>query len=428
MRVLLTSHGSTGDIYPVIRLGRALVDAGHEVKFATVTLFKEEIEAAGVEYVYLPPDWDQSGFAEAMRDLAQVKDNLQLLKSIYGEAVPYLQEIITNLTEHMPWCDLMVSSYVFSPLKSLADKFHKPFATQLFVHDFIPSRRVTPHPIWGLRGWPRGVQDAWNAMWWRIIDRVLVSAIHEVLGTELKAAGLKLPESFLQHPANLSLVTLSGDLFRPEFEEHPDQFQYSGYLRWQAKEDPELDKEVEAFTEGEPVPILTFGSVTFEKQRRVMSRFMKHWPKGKKIIVQEGWAGLTVARPRPEIKVVGKVSHDQLFKHASVIIHHGGSGTTGTAFHAGKPQIVIPHFGDQYFFGDEVERLGCGYHLKRRRWPENLPSVIRKIHRHTRFADRAKEVADILAKEDGPGNAAKILEKYAEEEQERIDEAVGEER
>ena len=60
MRVLLTSHGSTGDIFPVIRLGRALVEAGHEVRFATVAFFRDEVERAGLEFVYLPPDWDQT--------------------------------------------------------------------------------------------------------------------------------------------------------------------------------------------------------------------------------------------------------------------------------------------------------------------------------------------------------------------------------
>ena len=48
MRVLLTSHGSTGDIYPVIRLGRALLKAGHEVRFTTVSFFREEVERAGL--------------------------------------------------------------------------------------------------------------------------------------------------------------------------------------------------------------------------------------------------------------------------------------------------------------------------------------------------------------------------------------------
>ncbi len=101
MRVLLTSHGSTGDIYPMIRLGHALLDAGHTVRFATVTLFREEIEAAGMEYVYAPPDWEQAGFAEAMRDLAQAKHGVEVLKLIYAESVPFIDEIFQCLEAQM---------------------------------------------------------------------------------------------------------------------------------------------------------------------------------------------------------------------------------------------------------------------------------------------------------------------------------------
>ncbi len=40
MRILLTSHGSTGDIYPVIALAVALQRAGHHVRFATIPHYK----------------------------------------------------------------------------------------------------------------------------------------------------------------------------------------------------------------------------------------------------------------------------------------------------------------------------------------------------------------------------------------------------
>ena len=54
MRALLTSHGSTGDIYPVIALGKAMKDAGHEVRFATVPFFQKEVERAGLEFIPVP--------------------------------------------------------------------------------------------------------------------------------------------------------------------------------------------------------------------------------------------------------------------------------------------------------------------------------------------------------------------------------------
>ena len=94
MRFLLTSHGSTGDIFPVIRLGRALVEAGHDVRFATVNLFRKDVELAGLKFIKLPPDWDQSGFSEAMRELTKSGNSVDLLKIIYSEANPFLDEII----------------------------------------------------------------------------------------------------------------------------------------------------------------------------------------------------------------------------------------------------------------------------------------------------------------------------------------------
>lgn len=110
MRVLLTSHGSTGDIYPVIRLGRALVEAGHDVRFATVSLFREEIESAGIQYVYLPPDWDQSGFAEAMRDLTKAKNPVDLIRIIFSETLPYLDEIFQTLERELQTADPFVAA------------------------------------------------------------------------------------------------------------------------------------------------------------------------------------------------------------------------------------------------------------------------------------------------------------------------------
>lgn len=396
----------------MIRLGHALLDAGHEVRFATVTLFREEIEAAGMEYVYLPPDWDQSGFAEAMRDLAAAKHGVEVLRMIYMESLPFIDEIFQNLEAQMGWADLMVSSYVFSPLKGIADRYGVPFATQVFAHNIIPSIYYPPEIIPALRGWPRFIQDAWNAMIWRFTDTLLVKTINGVVGKALQRAELPLASSFLHQPAELCLVSVSQVLFEHEKPMDPDRFKFAGYLRWQAEEDTELGEDLQAFTGGERVPVLTFGSVTFDKTRRVMTRFMRNWPLGKRIIVQSGWAGLMVERPRSEFKVLGKVSHDQLFKHASVVIHHGGSGTTGTVFHAGVPQIVIPHFGDQPFFANEVERTGCGISLKRRRWPENLASTVRKCERNKKMQRRAREVAESLAAENGPSRAVEILEAF----------------
>lgn len=409
MRVLLTSHGSTGDIYPVIRLGRALVKAGHQVRFATVSLFRQEIESAGIEFVYLPPDWEQSGFAEAMRALTYAKDPLELMRIIYSESLPYLDEILDTLEREIQQADVFVSSYLFANLCVLARKHGVPCAVTTFAHNVVPSSSYPPDQLPRLLPAPAALRRKWNRMLWKITDRVLCWNINRVVGETMVRHGMGKPESFALEPADKVIVTVSPGLFTPK-QLWSERFEFAGYLRWQSPEDPALDAELHAFCGDEKVPILTFGSVTFDEARTVMSRFMANWPTGKKIIIQAGWAELTVEQPRPEVKCIGRVSHDQLFKYASMVIHHGGAGTTASVLHSGVPNIIIPHIGDQWFIAGEVKRIGCGVEVKRKRWPEDLPKAVDNIEQSPEIGFRAQEVAQLLAKEDGPGNAVKIIE------------------
>ncbi len=409
MRCLLTSHGSTGDIYPVIRLGRALVEAGHRVRFATVSLFRREIEAAGIEYVYLPPDWDQTGFAEAMRDLTKAKNPVDLIRIIYSESVPFLDEILDTLDREMAEADLFVSSYVFANLCSLARKHGVPCAVTTFAHNIVPSPVYPPEGLPRLLLCPAWIRRRWNALLWKLTDGVLCWQINRVVGGAMERHGLGRPEHFVLEPADRIIVTVSRALFEPK-RLWSERFRFTGYLRWQSPEDPALNEALDRFCQGERVPILTFGSVTFDEARKIMTRFMRNWPEGKKIIIQSGWAGLTIERPRAGMHCVGRVSHDQLFQYGSMVIHHGGAGTTASVLHAGVPQIVIPHIGDQWFFASEVKRLGVGLEVRRSGWPEDLPKAVRRVERQAKMARRAAAIAERLKAEDGPGNAVRELE------------------
>lgn len=409
MRVLLTSHGSTGDIYPVIRLGRALLEAGHHVRFASVAFFRDEIERAGLEFIYLPPDWDQTGFAEAMRDLTKAKHPIDLVRIIYSESLPYLDEILTTLDRELASADLFVSSYLFASLCGLARLRGVPCAVTTFAHNAVPSVSHPPHGVPRMWALPPTLRAKWNALAWRLADRIFCWQINRVVGEVSERYGMGLTESFFLNPADKVIVTVSPALFEPKHAWR-DNFVYSGYLRWQSAEDSQLDAELMAFCEGTKVPILTFGSVTFDESRKVMARFMRNWPRGKKIIIQAGWAGLTIERPRPEMKCIGRVSHDQLFKHGSMIIHHGGAGTTASVLHAGIPSIIIPHIGDQWFFAREVKRLGVGLEVKRKRWPEELPRAVRILEKSHAISERARKVAALLAAENGPARAVYELE------------------
>lgn len=79
---------------------------------------------------------------------------------------------------------------------------------------------------------------------------------------------------------------------------------------------------------------------------------------GQRGILATGWGGLTGEITSRDIFVLDAVPHDWLFPKVAAIVHHGGAGTTGAALRAGKPQIICPFVGDQFFWGRRVADLG----------------------------------------------------------------------
>tara|TARA_Y100000588_G_scaffold393103_1_gene507595 strand:+ start:5903 stop:7186 length:1284 start_codon:yes stop_codon:yes gene_type:complete len=414
MRVLLTSHGSIGDIYPIIGYGKALREAGHQVTFASAPLYKKEILKAGLEHFNLPPDWGQEIFTEFMRELDRLNHPILQLREIYSGALPFLSKLVDRVEEALATNEVLVSSYLFPYYKVIAERQGKPYVSFAFCHNTIPSPEYPPELVPALRGMPKFIQSAWNMMFWRLTNVVVDKSINQIIGKELIKRNLPKARNFIMEPAELVLTAVSRSLMS-ERGKIDDRFHFTGFLRWQEEESEEEETRISSFCQRERVPILTFGSVAFDDTHLIMSRFERNWPKGKKIIVQTGWSGLSVEANRPEILEVGKMSHDQLFRHAYCVVHHGGAGTTASVLAAGIPHIIIPHIGDQNFWGAEIERLGTGLILKKKRWPENLSAKVQLIEAKHSIREKALEVKKIIQEEDSATNSVKALENFVQQ-------------
>jgi sterol 3beta-glucosyltransferase len=53
---------------------------------------------------------------------------------------------------------------------------------------------------------------------------------------------------------------------------------------------------------------------------------------------------------------IGPCPHEWLFPRVCGVLHHGGAGTVAAGLRAGKPTLVCPFFGDQFFWGMALER------------------------------------------------------------------------
>jgi UDP:flavonoid glycosyltransferase YjiC (YdhE family) len=93
------------------------------------------------------------------------------------------------------------------------------------------------------------------------------------------------------------------------------------------------------------------------------------------------------------------------------VVHHGGIGTTGQALRAGKPQLVVPFFGDQPDNAGRLGRLGVGRVLKRKRYTAERASIeLAALLGDPGYARRAAEICKIVAHEDGAAKAASVID------------------
>lgn len=119
-------------------------------------------------------------------------------------------------------------------------------------------------------------------------------------------------------------------------------------------------------------------------------------------ILSKGWSGRLGHTPTAEelefklpteIYEIGSCPHDWLFARVDAVAHHGGAGTTGASLRAGKPTIIKPFFGDQFFFGNRVEDLGVGIQMKKLN-TSLLSRSLWEATRNERMIDKARMLGE----------------------------------
>jgi hypothetical protein len=112
---------------------------------------------------------------------------------------------------------------------------------------------------------------------------------------------------------------------------------------------------------GEPPIYVGFGSCVVEDPaaltRTVADAIAKA---GVRAILSRGWAKLGDGVSSPDVLVVDDVPHDWLFPKCRAVCHHGGAGTTAAGLRVGLPTVIVPFFGDQFFWGQVVADAGAG--------------------------------------------------------------------
>jgi UDP:flavonoid glycosyltransferase YjiC (YdhE family) len=170
-----------------------------------------------------------------------------------------------------------------------------------------------------------------------------------------------------------------------------------------------LDDELKAFiADGDPALVFTLGSFAtyapgkFYRESIAIARYM-----GMRAILLTGNGD---SPPSGSIIERSYAPHSLVFPHAAAIVHHGGIGTVGQALRAGKPQLVVPHMGDQRDNGARIERLGVGRVLAVKHYDaRRAGAFLEEMLSDVAWSNRAEALAAIVRGENAAEAAAEAI-------------------
>ena len=180
---------------------------------------------------------------------------------------------------------------------------------------------------------------------------------------------------------------------------------------WQDRSTPgALSDELETFIESGSAPIvIAFGSMAGAAQAALDGAVAAMLDGGRRVVVQ-GSAAASISSA--SLVRIGPVDHRPLFRRASLVVHHGGAGTTHAACAAGIPSLVVPHVGDQPYWADRLHRLGVAPAAQPMKGlkADALATAALAAASDPALRHRAHELAGRMAGEDGLGSAIAALE------------------
>jgi len=417
MRIGIQTWGTEGDVRPFIALAGGLSAAGHDVTLAVTeitnkqfTTFGERLQFAVQQVGHI--DCDEIRFKQLSAKVFKEWNPLKKGDIIVSNFLdPVIEDMLVAANDLCAENDLVIGHFFVYPLKIAAQKHLCPFI-MVFTTPLIPSRYLSPLGI------PEFIKCL-NPLWWNLFDFSLNKAWKPMIDRLYIREGVPTGKSVLRdiwYSPLLNLVSVSPALFPPPAD-WEQRYHLCGFLNIPEKgESWQMPEGLKQFLkEGDAPVYITFGSMIASdpNPRDVTQLLIKAVQlAGCRAIIQSNWDELDKLPEFPDIYRIISAPHHQIFPHCSLVIHHGGAGTTQAATIAGCPSVVVEHSSDQPLWGSILQRIGIAPNLLHRRsvTAKKLARTIRTVLDAPAMAEKAKAIGTIMQQEDGLARAIELIE------------------
>ena len=407
-RVLLTTLGSYGDLYPYIAVGIELRRLGHAVLIATSASHREKVESAGLEFAPVRPDFSLDDAALIRGFFDPWRGTERVVRAICSVVRETYQDTLAAARD----CDAIVTHPITFAAVLVAQKLKLPWISSVLAPGSFISAYDPPVPApapWLVK--VRALGPGAMAAVWRATNRFMLGWFRPVfeLRQELGFAPGANPLFEGANSPDLVLALFSRVLAEPQ-PDWPSQVILTGFP-FHDSAAGELPAVLAAFFEAGPPPLVftlgssavaaagDFYSVSLAAVRRLNTRAL--------------FLGAPPGRMPPEVLAWPYAPHEQVFPRASAIVHQGGIGTTAQALRSGRPMLVVPFAHDQFDNAARVRRLGAATTVPRQRYSERTAvAALQPLLTRPSYREAAKTLSEAIRAEKGAATAAQAIDRY----------------
>jgi len=384
---------------------------GHQVTVATTPYYQPKVEALGINFRAIRPDWDPTN-PDLIRKCENLKSGLEVL---YRDILlPELKGTYEDLLSAAKDADLMIAGEIVYAAPLVAEKLALRWVSAIlsplsFFSSFDPSVTVNAPALIHLRkAGPNAYRTGLS------LGRLAIRHWSNPVRRLRREQGLRPdcdPVFRDKFSPDLVLALFSRWLAQPQ-PDWPPQTRQPGFVYFdQTSADATVSAPLSRFLSSEDAPIVfTQGSTAVQNPGHfyeVSAAAAKRL--GRRAILLG--SKTTPQSDSPDLLVLPYAAYSQVFPYAAINVHQGGSGTTGEALRSGRPMLIVPYGWDQPDNAARIVRLGVGLNVARSQYSvDTAIEALKSILESPRISARAAEVGSQVAAEDGLGSACDAIE------------------
>lgn len=403
MKVALVVSGTRGDVQPLIALALELKARGHD----STVIAPPENEHLANQYrcPFQALGANVEEFTINVPEPARhpVKATKALSEFLKKETLTQFRDLPDIIKD----TDLILAATFVFGVHSIAEAYDIPYRFVAYCPQALPSGSYPHLAISNHR------RSRWfNRSTWWLFSKLGNFTYAPIINQERKKLGLAPVKDVWNHLLG-EHVFLASD---PELGGIPSDIgmKVSQVGHMFLKQDEELDSELLAFLEtGAPPVYVGFGSMRSDDPDRITRIVLEAARASRqRILLAPGWGNVSAIQDEEQYHVIRTISHAKLFPYLAAVVHHGGAGTVATAARAGVSQVIVPHMSDQYYWANQVERLGIGPPAvwKSRLNAKKLGGAISKAVSDEAIQHRVRNLADMLRSKDGVSTMVNLIE------------------